>query len=102
MREGEKGEGAKRQRFSKAKALEALDRLAQTIEKAQRFDRDNGTSQLYPRGTPECELARIERAVEYGRMRAYEEFACAVEGGYISASTLPRMGTDWETVNDRQ
>ena len=100
MREGEKVEGAK-QRFSKAKALEALDRRAQDIEKAQRFDRSNGTSQLYPRGTPECECSRIARAVEYGRMRAYEEFACAIEGGCLS-KPLPRMGTDWGTVDDRQ
>ena len=72
-----------RQRFSKAKALDVLDKRARHIAESQRFDRNHGTSQLSPRGTTESECARIARAVEYGRMRAYEEFACAIEEGFM-------------------
>lgn len=69
-------------RFSKARALEALDARAERIAKEQRFDRSKGTSQLSPSGTSEAECSRIERAVQYGRMRAFEEFGCAIEEGF--------------------
>ncbi len=69
-------------RFSKAKALEVLDALANRIAKEQRFDRSNGTAQLSPRGTSEAECSRIARAVEYGRMRAFEQFAENIEEGF--------------------
>lgn len=71
-----------RKRFSKAMALQVLDARCARIAKEQRFDRSNGTSQLCPRDTPEPEVARIQRAVEYGRMRAFEEFANAIEEGF--------------------
>lgn len=71
-----------RKRFSKAMALQVLDARAGRIAREQRFDRSNGTSQLAPRDTPEPEMARIQRAVQYGRMRAFEEFACAIEEGF--------------------
>jgi len=59
-----------------------LDKKADRIAKEQRFDRSNGTSQLSPRGTSEPECSRIERAVEYGRMKAFEEFAESIEEGF--------------------
>ena len=69
-------------RFSKALALEVLDKRSTLIAVAQRFDRSNGTSQLTTRNATEPECSRIQRAVEYGRMRALEEFACAIEEGF--------------------
>ena len=71
-----------RVRFSKKKALDVLDKSAARIAKEQRFDRSNGTSQLSPRGTPEPECARIVRAVEYGRMKAFEQFAESIEEAF--------------------
>jgi hypothetical protein len=64
-----------RQRFSKGKTLDVLGKHAARIAAEQRFDRSNGTSQLTPRGATEPECSRIARAVEYGRMRAFEQFA---------------------------
>ncbi len=69
-------------RFSKARALEVLDSRATRIAKEQRFDRSNGTAQLSPRFASEAECSRIARAVEYGRMRAFEQFAEAIEEGF--------------------
>ena len=67
-------------RFSKTAALAALDRRAARIANQEKFDRSNGTSQLNPKGRMADEDVR--RAVEYGRMRAFEEFACAIEEGF--------------------
>jgi hypothetical protein len=78
-----------RKRFSKAATLQALDTRAERISKEQRFDRSNGTSQLLPRGASEQEAARILRAVEYGRMRAFEDFGCAVEEGFAFEVLTP-------------
>ena len=70
-------------RFSKAAALAVLDARATRIAKAEHYDRGQGTAQLRtPRQSDaerEKEDALIDRAVEYGRMRAYEDFACAIE-----------------------
>lgn len=66
-------------RFSKATALEALDKKAAGIAAREKFDRSHGTRQLNPGGAHD-ELVR--RAVEYGRMRAFEEFACSIEEGF--------------------
>ena len=55
-------------RFNKATLLRLLDGRAARIAREQSFDRSNGTSQLEPKGR-EFD-ARIERAVQYGRMRA--------------------------------
>ena len=70
-----------RKRFRKALVLELLDMRVGRIAAEQRFDLCNGAAQLLPRGAPELEVARIARAVEYGRMRALEEFGCAIEEG---------------------
>ena len=70
-------------RFSKSVALKVLDDRANRIAKEQRFDRSNGTSQLAPRGTSEPECSRLSRAVEYGRMKAFEQFAEAIEEGFM-------------------
>lgn len=69
-------------RFSKALALEVLDKRSARIAEENRFDRSNGTAQLTPRGATEPECARIARAVEYGRMRAFEQFAEGIVEGF--------------------
>ena len=67
-------------RFSKATLLKLLDGRAARIAREQSFDRDKGTSQLEPK---EREFdARIERAAQYGRMRAMEEIAESICEGF--------------------
>ena len=68
-------------RFSKIAALEALDKRSAAIAKEQKFDRSNGTSQLGPLLNPDGETI-LARAVEYGRMRAFEQFAEAICEGF--------------------
>ena len=58
-------------RFSKAMALQVLDQQADKIAAEHKFNRSNGTAQLKPDD--------IERAISYGRMRAFEDFACMIE-----------------------
>lgn len=69
-----------KRRFSKGMALDMLIKKADDIAKEQRFDRNNGTAQLGGKTEPEC--SKLNRAVEYGRMRAFEEMAQAIDGGY--------------------
>lgn len=66
-------------RFSKALALQVLDTEAAKIAAEQKFNRSNGTSQLRPKGREFDE--HIARAVEYGRMRAFEQFAEWIDEG---------------------
>lgn len=68
-----------KRRFSKALALQALDMRSSRIARTEGFDRSGGTRQLDTSGKHD-ELVR--RAVEYGRMRAFEQFACAIEEGF--------------------
>lgn len=67
-------------RFNKAILLRLLDGRAARIAREQSFDRSNGTSQLEPKGR-EFD-ARIERAVQYGRMIAMEEIAESICEGF--------------------
>ena len=68
-----------KKRFSKALAREVLDRLAGQIEADQRFNRHDGPAQLAQRGSSEPEWVVIARSVEYGRMRAFRQFAEAID-----------------------
>ena len=68
-------------RFSKFAALTALGERAAKIAEREKFDRNNGTSQLRPKSRMSDD--DVNRAVEYGRMRAFEEFASAIEEGRI-------------------
>lgn len=70
-----------KQRFSKFAALQQIDQWTARIAKEHKFDRSNGTSQLGPKLSPEGE-AMLERAVEYGKMRALERFAEMIEEGF--------------------
>lgn len=67
-------------RFSKALALQVLDSYAAKIATEQKFVRTNGTSQLAPHDRMADE--QVARAVEYGRMRAFEQFAEWIEEGF--------------------
>lgn len=69
-----------RKRFSKALALAVLDDKAASIAAREKFARGNGTSQLSPKDRKYDE--DIRRAVEYGRMRAFEQFAESIEEGF--------------------
>ncbi len=69
-----------KQRFSKARALAVLDHYSAEIATMEKFNRSNGTSQLAKRGVFADE--EIRRAVEYGRMRAFETFAEWIEEGF--------------------
>ena len=71
-----------KKRFSKALTLAVLDKSSSRIAVDQRFDLSNGTSQLSPRGTTEAECSRIARAVEYGRMKAFEQLANTIREGF--------------------
>ena len=51
-------------KFSKSTALEALDERASKIFSDQRFDRNNGTSQLSPRGASEWQLRSGQKIIE--------------------------------------
>ena len=68
-------------RFSKAAVLDALDKRSAAIANAQQFDRSNGTSQLGALLNSDGEDI-LARAVEYGRMRAFEQFAEAICEGF--------------------
>lgn len=75
--------------FSKSLVLGALGTLASSIAKAQRFDLRNGTAQLAPALKTTAQRAAIDRAVEYGRMRAFEDFARWVEDGALDRVHIP-------------
>lgn len=63
-------------RFSADMALAALDAMVDHIAQTEGFDRNNGTSQLKPKTRMSDE--DVDRAVAYGRMRAFEQFAAAI------------------------
>lgn len=69
-----------KQRFSKQATLDVLDDLSRKLAAQHKFDRHKGTSQLNPKNR--VYDADIDRAVAYGRMRAFEDFACMVEEGF--------------------
>jgi hypothetical protein len=83
-----------KKRFSKAAVLEALDARSARIAREQGFNRSNGTSQLGPILHKDGE-AMLARAVAYGRMRAFEDFACAIEEGF-AFDAAPTAGTPKE------
>ena len=75
----EKGFSMEKKRFSKALAIEVLGKLAGRIETELRFNCADGTAQLAQIEPSERERVMVARAVEYGRMRAFRQFAEAIE-----------------------
>ena len=70
-----------KQRFSKQTTLEQLDSWSAKLAKDNKFDTNNGTSQLGELMCNESETV-LARAVEYGKMRALQRFAEMVEEGF--------------------
>jgi hypothetical protein len=71
------------ERFSRARLLEQLRETAEQDKARHRFDCNNGTAQLYPRGQSSAEVAAlIDRAVAYGRWRAIRDIADGLESGH--------------------
>ena len=66
-------------RFSKSALVAELRKREQVIRANQKFDSGNGTNQLRPANARESEL--IDRAVEYGRYRLFEQLADDIEAG---------------------
>lgn len=71
-----------RQRFSKGLVLRALRKRAAVIASEKKFDRGNGTAQLSRRWDSATEQL-ILRAVEYGRMKAFEQIATEIDEGHL-------------------
>ncbi len=69
-------------KFTKQAALDVLAKRATRIAEQEKFNRGLGTAQLAPRNVSHEEQARLDRAVQYGRMRAFEEFAEAIRDGF--------------------
>lgn len=70
-------------RFSKTITLSVLRARVARIAKNEEFDRKNGTSQLRVNGIDlKTQDELIRRAVEYGRMMAFQEFHEAIEDGF--------------------
>ncbi len=67
------------QRFSKARALNALDARAALLAQMHKLNRQHGTAQL----KMTCSQEELDRAIDYGRMRALEEFARLIEEGRV-------------------
>ena len=65
-------------RFKKETLLKLLDGRAARIAKEHGFDRSRGTAQFQDREFG----AAINSAVQYGRMRAMEEIAESICGGF--------------------
>lgn len=74
-------------RFTKSAAISELHAWADAIEAKCKFDVNNGTSQLLPKGADEHMQALINRAVEYGGMRAFQRAASEIESGHLGVSS---------------
>lgn len=70
-------------RFSKSRLVEQLQKKSVELMVEGRFDPGNGTAQLRPRGWNDETQALIDKAVAYGRWRAYQEVAEQVQSGYL-------------------
>lgn len=62
-------------RFTKAQAIADIQARADSQQAAHKFDLNNGTTQLVPRGADAATEEAIRRAVAYGALRALESVA---------------------------
>ena len=70
-------------RFNRTRLIEQLREMAAQDQQRNRFDNNNGTAQLYPRGQSSAELdALIDKCVAYGRWRAMQDIAADLESGH--------------------
>jgi hypothetical protein len=73
-------------RFTKSAAIAEIQASADAIQAKEKFDRNNGTSQLLPKGADTRMQIIINRAVAYGRMRACEQIANDIESGHLGVT----------------
>jgi hypothetical protein len=73
-------------RFTKAAAIEQIQARADARQRAEKFDPNNGTSQLWPRGADEKTKAMIDRAVSYGYLMALRSVSQDIDSGQIGVS----------------
>lgn len=70
-------------RFTKSVAIEQLEARANARQLADKFDLNNGTSQLWPRGADEKTKTLINRAVSYGYLMALRSVSQDIESGHL-------------------
>jgi hypothetical protein len=68
-------------RFNRTRLIEQLRDMAAQAQANSRFDNNNGTAQLRPTPKNDHLDALIDRAVAYGRWRAMQDMADALESG---------------------
>lgn len=68
-------------RFTKATAIKEIRARAEAQQEVHAFNLDHGSAQLWPRGADDKTKALIERAVAYGKFRAFESVANDMECG---------------------
>ncbi len=73
-------------RFTKAVAIADIQERVNARQVAHKFDLNNGTSQLWPRGADDRMKALIERAAAYGALRALEGVAQDIESGHLGVA----------------
>lgn len=70
-------------RFTKAKAIDEIQARADARQNSDKFDLNNGTSQLWPRSADEKTKALIDRAVSYGYLMALRSISQDIESGHL-------------------
>lgn len=73
-------------RFSKANAVQEIQARADQRQQADKFDLNNGTSQLWPRSADAKTKEMIDRAVSYGYLMALRSVAQDMESGQLGVS----------------
>lgn len=70
-------------RFNKASVIADIQARADAQQAVHKFDLNDGTSQLLPRGADESMKKLMQRAVAYGALRALEAVASDIESGHL-------------------
>lgn len=73
-------------RFTKTAVIEQLYARADGYQTSAGFDRNNGASQLLPKGADANTKALIDRAIQYGAMCALDGAASDIKSGHLGVS----------------
>lgn len=68
-------------RFTKAKLVDDLEAYATSVRLKNLFKRGHGTHQCLPKNPTDREKELLNRAYEYGRSTAAEDFATWISNG---------------------
>lgn len=68
-------------RFTKSKLVDDLETYATNVRLNNSFKREHGTHQCLPKNPTEREKKLLQRAYEYGRSTAAEDFATWISNG---------------------